>query len=147
MQNFSNNDYSSNSLNSSNNISFYHQLPDPSQNEPFNKATHQSNKAIISKHIFAVDSRQRNFKQFPDANSYSIEIPERYRNVTSIELKAAMLPRTEYNVNGSNKYMDISVGDFLYSIKTFGDTTLKLSSDFKSSVTFPLNSKVSCFAN
>ena len=110
MQNFVNNNYDPN-------IGFFQQLPDPSHDEPFNRATHPADKPIISKHIFAVDSRQRNYNFYPHANNYNISIPDRYRNVTSIELKAAMLPRTEYNVNGSNKYIDFSVGDYISSIR------------------------------
>lgn len=110
MQNVVNNNYDPN-------INFFHQLPDPSQNEPFNRVTHPADKPIISKHIFAVDSRQRDYNFYPDANNYNVSIPDRYRNVSSIELKAAMLPRSEYNVNGSNKYIDFSVGDYINSIR------------------------------
>ena len=115
MQNFVNNNYTPD-------ISYFHQLDDPSQSEVFNKATHPAYKPIISKHIFAVDSRQRNYNIFPNANNYNIKIPDRYRNVTSIELKAAMLPRTEYNVNSSNKYLDVVIGDYISKIKAFSRT-------------------------
>jgi hypothetical protein len=111
MQNFVNNNYSPE-------VSYYGQIIDPSQNTSFNRATHPSDKPVISKHIFAVDSRQRNYDFFPEANNYSISIPDRYRNVTAIELKAAMLPRTEYNVNSANKHLDFSVGDFINKIIT-----------------------------
>lgn len=114
MQNFVNDNYNPN-------INFFNQIEDPSQSEAFNKATHPSDKPIISKHIFAVDSRQRNYDFYPHANNYNIPIPDRYRNVTSIELKAAMLPRTEYNVNGSNKYIDFNVGDFINEIFTINN--------------------------
>lgn len=110
MQNFVNNNYSPD-------ISYFQQLDDPAQSEVFNKATHPAHKPIISKHIFAIDSRQRDYNIYPNANSYSIKIPDRYRNVTGIELKAAMLPRTEYNVNSSNKYLDVVIGDYISKIK------------------------------
>ena len=113
MQNFVNNNYDPN-------IDLYQQFPDPSQNEPFNRATHPADKPIVSKHIFAIDSRQRDYNQYPNANNYNIHIPERYRNVTSIELKAAMLPRSEYNVNSANKYLDFSIGDYISKISTIG---------------------------
>jgi hypothetical protein len=113
MQNFVNNNYDPN-------VTYFNQLPDPSTNEPFNKATHPADKPIVAKHIFAIDSRQRDYDKYPNANNYYMPIPERYRNVTSIELKAAMLPRTEYNVNGSNKYLDFSVGDYISKIDIFG---------------------------
>lgn len=113
MQNFVHNNYSPD-------ITYYGELPDPSQNTPFNRATHPSDKPIIAKHMFAIDSRQRDYNLYPEANNYVISIPDRYRNVTAIELKAAMLPRTEYNVNVSNKHMDFNVGDFISKISTIG---------------------------
>ena len=113
MQNFVNDNYNPD-------INFYNKLPDPNQNEPFNRATQPSDKPIINKHYFALDSRQRDFIKYPNSNNYNISIPERYRNVTSIELKAAMLPRSEYNVNSSNKCIDLSIGDFISSVSTLG---------------------------
>jgi len=102
-------------------VTDYIKYPDPNQNAPFNKATHPSDKPIITKHIFAVDSRQRDYSYYPRANNYNISIPDRYRNVTGIELKAAMLPRTEYNVNSVNKYLDYSIGDYFKTISYNND--------------------------
>ena len=83
----------------------------------FNNTTHPSDKTREPiKHIYAVDSRQRNYSVYPDSNNYNIQVPDRYRNVSSIELKAAMLPRTEYNVNNMNKFLDISIGDYVSSL-------------------------------
>ena len=68
----------------------------------YNEVTHPADlKCKPAKHILAIDSRQRDFIKFPHPNCYSIDIPN-YNNVTGIELKAAMLPRTEYNVNSCN---------------------------------------------
>ena len=84
----------------------------------YNEVTHPADlKCKPAKHILAIDSRQRDFIKFPHPNCYSIDIPN-YNNVTGIELKAAMLPRTEYNVNSCNKYIDMVLGDFIRSIKT-----------------------------
>ena len=84
----------------------------------FNNATHPSDKVSEPiKHIFVVDSRQRDCLVYPNQNNYNIQVPDVYRNVTSIELKAAMLPRTEYNINNINKYLDISIGDYISEIK------------------------------
>ena len=92
------------------------QFPDPRTNESFNLTTQPFDKDVVSKHIFAVDSRQRDYTFFPNSNEYQITIPERYRNVTSIELKAAILPRTEYNINSCNKYLDLNIGDFISNV-------------------------------
>lgn len=124
MDNFVNNNYVPD-------VTFFNQLPDPSQNEAFNKATHPSEKPIITKHIFAIDSRQRNYETYPHANNYNIAIPERYRNVTSIELKAAMLPRTEYNVHSSNKYLDFVVGDYIHTVTVRGSPIVTYNTGLK----------------
>ena len=115
MQNFINNNYSPDET-------YYNKMLDPSQNTSFNKVTHQSDKPIISKHIFAVDSRQRDYNVYKESNNYTIQVPDRYRNVSGIELKAAMLPRTEYNVNSSNKYIDFCIGDYISNISTVGSS-------------------------
>jgi hypothetical protein len=117
MQNFTNDNYYPD-------VNYFQQFADPALNEPFNRATHPADKPIISKHIFALDSRQRDYKLYPNANNYNIKIPDRYRNVTAIELKAAMLPRTEYNVNSSNKYLDFSIGDYISDIKIIGPNVI-----------------------
>jgi len=109
MQNFVNNNYEPD-------VNFFNKLPNPATNEPFNRATHPADKPITAKHIFVIDSRQRNYEFYPNANNYNISIPDRYRNVTGIELKAAMIPRTEYNVNSSNKYIDFILGDFIKEV-------------------------------
>jgi len=119
MQNFVNNDNNPT-------ISYNGQYDDPAQNAPFNRVTHPSDKPTISKHIFAIDSRQRNYDFYPEANNYTMAIPDRYRNVTAIELKAATLPRTEYNVNNSNNHIDYCIGDFIYKISTVGNSHIKI---------------------
>lgn len=116
-QNLNDNFHNLNTRDLHDNLEYYQKLPDPAQNEPFNRATHPSDKPIISKHIFAVDSRQRDYTVYPNSNNYNVPIPDRYRNVTGIELKAATLPRCEYNVNSSNKYIDFNIGDYILSIE------------------------------
>ena len=105
-----------------NNITYFLESNNYKEGEPFNKATHPADKYKVSKHIFAIDSRQRNYNTYPNANNYNIAIPDRYRNVTSLELKAAMLPRTEYNVNSSNKFLDVVIGDYISNIKAYSNS-------------------------
>lgn len=67
---------------------------------------------------FVVDSRSRNLNE--KANDYHVDLPENFKNIKSIELKGTVLPRTEYNVNSSNKYLDFSVGSFINKITYVG---------------------------
>lgn len=64
-----------------------------------------------SDHIFVVDSRTRNKDKFPTPSKYSVKLPEVYKNVTSIELKGSLLPKTERNVNSDNCYIPFNVVD------------------------------------
>ena len=49
-----------------------------------NRAQHPANKNMLNKHIFAIDSRQRDFKYNPNANNYTIQVPDTYKNISSI---------------------------------------------------------------
>lgn len=57
---------------------------------------------VTSKHTIIIDSRQRNYFLYPNPNSYLIDLYEPHKNVERIELIAAMLPKTEYNVTSEN---------------------------------------------
>ena len=83
-----------------------------------NQVPHPSDTKISqqTKHIFAVDSRQRDFSKFPDSNEYTIDIPEYYKNIKSLELKAAIVPKTEYNIHSCNKEIPFSIGDFISNV-------------------------------
>ena len=132
MQNFEN-------LNYTPDVTDFIQFPNPATNEPFNRATQLQDKPAIGKHIFAVDSRQRDFTKYPNANEYSIPVPERYRNVTGIELKGAILPRTEYNVNSCNKYIDMNVGDFISDVLIEGTNEVYFFNNINQKIMAPSN--------
>ena len=80
-------------------------LPDPSND---NSLAHPSQKIITSKHIFAIDSRSRDCRVYPNPNHYKIAVEPPFKNVNSVELKAAVIPKTEYNVNSDNNLIDFS---------------------------------------
>ena len=62
---------------------------------------------IISKHNIIVDSRQRDYSIYPDPNTYLVNLSEPHRNVERIELIAAMVPKTEYNINSENNLLHL----------------------------------------
>jgi len=64
---------------------------------------------LISKHSIIIDSRQRNYSLYPSPNNYLIELFEAHRNVERLELIAAVLPKTEYNVNSENNLLIVTV--------------------------------------
>lgn len=69
-----------------------------------------------SDHTCIIDSRERNIKLFPNPAFYSIEFNRSYKNVTSLELKGSLIPKTEYNVNTANMFIPFNIQDFITSI-------------------------------
>lgn len=84
--------------------------------------THPTEKVTQGKHIFVVDSRQRDCKMYPTPSNYRIPIDQVYKNITSIELKGAILPKTAYGVHDSNNVIDFNIGDSVvsFSVKNGG---------------------------
>jgi len=64
---------------------------------------------ITSKHTIIIDSRQRDYSIYPYPNTYLVELMEPHRNVERIELIAAMLPKTEYNVSTENNLILLTI--------------------------------------
>lgn len=70
-----------------------------------------------SSHIVVIDSRERDRNFFPNPSRYSLRFPDQFKNVTSVELKGTILPKTEYNVNTENNVIIYNVEDFITSIQ------------------------------
>ena len=64
---------------------------------------------VITKHNIIVDSRQRDYTIYPQPNSYLVDLVESHRNVERLELIAAMMPKTEYNVNNENNLLLVTI--------------------------------------
>ena len=91
---------------------------------------------VISKHNIIVDSRERDYTIYPDPNNYLIELSESHRNVERLELIAAMMPKTEYNVNSDNNLMIVTIngqtqqltltpGQYLIGSNVYGNVNYK----------------------
>lgn len=77
-------------------------------------------------HVFYVDSSKRNRETHPSPNEYTVHFSEPFRNVFSIQLLDAAIPRTHYTVDehkrtlaystsgssGSFKTVHLAVGDY-----------------------------------
>jgi hypothetical protein len=81
---------------------------------------------VTSKHTVIIDSRQRNYSIYPYPNNYLVELMEPHRNVERIELIAAMLPKTEYNVNTENNLLIVNIGGQVLNGVIVGGTTHQL---------------------
>lgn len=49
-----------------------------------------------SKHILSVDSRDRDYNNYPFSNKYKIKLPVEYKNVVTVKLKGIELPMSYY---------------------------------------------------
>ena len=65
---------------------------------------------VISKHNVIVDSRQRDYSIYQTPSNYLVNLSEPHRNVERIELIAAMMPKTEYNINSDNNVLIVTIG-------------------------------------
>jgi hypothetical protein len=63
------------------------------------------NTKVTSKHTVIIDSRQRDYSIYTYPSEYLVNLMEPHRNVERIELIAAMMPKTEYNVNTENNLL------------------------------------------
>ena len=70
---------------------------------------HPTKSKVVSKHNIVVDSRQRDYSIYPTPSNYQVDLMEPHRNVERIELIAAMMPKTEYNINSENNLILLSV--------------------------------------
>lgn len=66
-----------------------------------------------SSHTYIIDSRERNLVNFPNPALYSIKFNDKFKNVTSIELKGSLIPKTEHNVNTGNMFIPYNIKDYL----------------------------------
>ena len=87
---------------------------------------------IVSKHTLIIDSRQRDYTLYPTPSDYLIDLSEPHRNVERIELIAAMLPKTEYNINSENNLLIVTIsgvtkqvylteGQYIIGSNVYGD--------------------------
>lgn len=81
---------------------------------------------VVSKHNIIIDSRQRDYSIYPNPNNYLVDLMEPHRNVERIELIAAMMPKTEYNINSENNLLLVNIGGVIVNGEIVGGTTSQL---------------------
>ena len=81
------------------------------------KIPHPSKMITGSSHTVVIDSRERNLKAYPNPACYTIKFNTSFKNVTSIELKGSIIPKTEYNVNTGNMFIPYNIQDHITSVK------------------------------
>jgi hypothetical protein len=64
-----------------------------------------------------IDSRQRDCARYKTPSAYSINLDNTFKNITSIELKGAIIPKSSYNIHSSNNKIDFAIGSSVTEIK------------------------------
>ena len=69
---------------------------------------------IKESYIFVVDSKDRNRDVYPSQNEYAIEFSSPFKNVYSLEILDASIPRTHYIIEATNNklYYNINGGEY-----------------------------------
>jgi len=62
--------------------------------------------------LFILDSRMRNQYAYPSASDYYIPFPQPFKNVFSVDLVDASVPRTEYSVDQHNNTLSYAPGAY-----------------------------------
>lgn len=110
--------------------------------EPMQKARDQHENRLMEDHILVIDSRDRNYDDFPNSNNYRFSFERQYDNVVSISLLSAEVPKSQYLINASNQKIyfqetnaqvsgetyleaDVAIGDYTLSeLKTAIETAM-----------------------
>jgi hypothetical protein len=61
----------------------------------------------MTRHL-VIDSRDRDYLLYPNSNKYRVEVPQEWKDVTSLELSLAQIPNTFYNITVTNNTFYIS---------------------------------------
>uniref|UniRef100_A0A6C0I7T8 DUF5901 domain-containing protein n=1 Tax=viral metagenome TaxID=1070528 RepID=A0A6C0I7T8_9ZZZZ len=95
-------------MNTNDNVDYY-KIPIENLDLSKHENEHPKKQKVVSKHTIIIDSRQRNYNLYPTPSNYQVELMEPHRNVERIELIAAMMPKTNYNVSTENNLLLVSV--------------------------------------
>ena len=72
-----------------------------------NPAAHINQRIIRKQIVMQFKSWERNINKYPLANQYTVDFTSPMYNVESIELLRAAIPKGEYIVNDTNKFMEV----------------------------------------
>ena len=77
-------------------------------------------------YTFIIDSKDRNYIDYPHPNNYTIQFTEPFKNVFGLEVVDASVPRTMYNVDKNNNILYYFVGDDISNVELLNYTKLEL---------------------
>ncbi len=77
------------------------------------RATLPWEKIISVSKTVVVDSRQRDCSRYKSSSHYTLNLGDTFKNISALELKGALIPKSSYNVHSSNNKIDFAIGDFV----------------------------------
>ncbi len=99
--------------------------------EPMQKARDEFENRLMENHIIVIDSRDRNYDDYPSSNNYRFLFERPYDNVVSVSLLSAEVPKSQYLINSSNNKIyfqetnaQVLAGTYLTATVATGDYTL-----------------------
>jgi hypothetical protein len=111
--------------------------------EPMQKARDEHENRLMEDHILVIDSRDRNYDDHPNSNTYRFSFERPYDNVVSVSLLSAEVPKSQYLINSSNNKIyfqelnsQVSGGTYLETTVAIGDYTL---SELKTAIETAMN--------
>lgn len=81
------------------------------------KAHHPSQEVYSVSKTVVLDSRQRNVKKYKYPNYYRLDVGDVFKNITAVELRGVIIPKSSYNIHSSNNKIDFAIGDSVAMIK------------------------------
>jgi len=96
--------------------------------------------------IVVIDSRNRDYNKYPNANDYVIKLSTEYKRVHEIELLYSMIPRSQYLINDNNNriYLNFNENNFIIPISNGNyEQDNDSSSSLLSSNSMPIKSFIS----
>ena len=77
-------------------------LPKPKEFKNLVNNAYKYNNNFVKTYNLVIDSRDRNTVSYPDNYNYQIDLDYIYKDILSVELVSANVPKTQYLINSSN---------------------------------------------
>ena len=101
----------------------------------YNKLYDNYHKGYTKDYYLVIDSRDRNQDLYPNSSNYQIDFNEVYKDILSIELISAEIPKSSYLINNSNNkiYFEETTGiEFVATIANGNYTPITLANEIQS---------------
>jgi hypothetical protein len=81
------------------------------------KATLPWQEVYTTAKSIVIDSRQRDCSRFKSPSYYTVKLDHTFKNINSVELKGASIPKSSYNIHSSNNKINFAIGGSVTGFK------------------------------